>query len=218
MATGDGDKNKGVELLEGAYAIRTPADSVTYYASFADDYDAVFAGGLGYVYPRLVADIYQAEAGPVDRPVADIGCGTGLVAEALDLPPAEVEGFDISSEMLEKAREKGLYGALHRVDLTADDPVPGGFGAVVSAGTFTHGHLGPDALPGLLRFAREDALFVIGINAEHYAARGFDAALAALTDAGRITAPAAKSVPVYAGKDTAHATDRALVCVFRSRG
>ncbi|MEM7440336.1 MAG: methyltransferase domain-containing protein [Pseudomonadota bacterium] len=154
------DKKTATELLEGAYRIATPADNLDYYADFADVYDRDFAGAMGYIYPRALAERFQAHAGTEDVPVADIGCGTGLVAEALGLPARDIEGFDISPEMLAKAQDKGLYAALHEADLTAPMGMEPRFGALVSAGTFTHGHLGPAPLENTLQLARPGALAV----------------------------------------------------------
>ena len=113
--------NKSIDdatrLLEGAYALRTASDSIDYYREFADLYDRDYADRMGYIYPAMLAAIFKQYAGKGDTPVADIGCGTGLVAEALKsvgptMNPTieiEIDGIDISTEMLDKARSKNLY-------------------------------------------------------------------------------------------------------------
>nr|WP_325248777.1 methyltransferase domain-containing protein [Amylibacter sp.] len=210
------EKRTPTELLQGAYEIETPEDSRAYYHDFADHYDAEFAQKLGYIYPRVIAEFYHKTATPQDRPIADIGCGTGLVAEALNLTPETIHGFDISPEMLGRSRDKGLYGALHNVDLTAPLAVTApSFGAVVSAGTFTHGHLGPEPLENLLTLARAGALFCIGVNAQHFAAQGFAAVLDRLQAAGKITAPILETVPIYSDPNSAHGKDKAQVLIYR---
>jgi len=136
--------------LEGAYDLTSPDDNRAYYQEFAKAYDAEFADALGYCYPRIIAEAYLAAAKPDDTPVADIGCGTGLVAEALP-PDTAIDGFDISPRMLDAARAKGLYRTLYEADITGDLAGFGAkYGAVLSAGTFTHGHLGPEPFKGLL--------------------------------------------------------------------
>lgn len=209
-------KRTPTELLEGAYAIETPDDNLTYYKDFADHYDAEFATRLGYIYPSIIAEVYSNNAHATDCPVADIGCGTGLVAEALKLPPADIHGFDISPDMLAQSQAKGLYAGLHRVDLTQPLSAPETpFGAVVSAGTFTHGHLGPEPLENLLALAAPNALFCIGVNAQHYAAHGFEAVLQRLESAGQITAPTLETVPIYSDPDSPHGKDTAHVLIYR---
>lgn len=210
------EKRTPTELLQGAYEIETPADSRAYYHDFADHYDAEFAQKLGYIYPRVIAEFYHKIATPQDRPIADIGCGTGLVAESLSLPAKTIHGFDISPEMLDRSREKNLYAALHNVDLTLPlPPLPTLFGAVVSAGTFTHGHLGPDPLENLLTLAGPDGLFCIGVNAQHFADQGFAPVLGRLHSQGKITAPVLETVPIYSDPNSAHGKDKAQVLIYR---
>lgn len=207
---------RSTDLLEGAYAVKTPEDSVRYYRAFADTYDAEFAAQLGYAYPGLIAAAFARHAGPGDHPVADIGCGTGLVAAALGLPTEAIDGFDISREMLDKAADKGLYRALHRVDLTRPLTLRDRYGALVSAGTFTHGHLGPDPLIELLTLARPGALFVIGVNAEHFAKERFGDTLDLLLREERITDVARETVAIYDKPDTPHGRDEAQILTFRA--
>jgi SAM-dependent methyltransferase len=208
--------SKGTDKLEGAYALMTPEDSVRYYRDFAESYDEGFAAALGYVYPREVARAFLAAAGAGDRPVLDIGAGTGLVAE--HLRGLAVDGIDISAEMLAKAGAKGLYRARIVADLTRPLAIPdAAYGGFVSAGTFTHGHLGPEVLGELLRIARPGALFCLGINLQVFDGAGFGSAFARLVAAGRISPLDFREVPIYEGKDHPHAGDRGVVALFRRR-
>jgi predicted TPR repeat methyltransferase len=47
----------------------------------------------------------------------DLGCGTGLAAEAFGDCCATIVGFDLSPAMLEQARNKQLYASLATADL-----------------------------------------------------------------------------------------------------
>ncbi len=159
------EKSAGQTLLENAYKLSTPEDNVDYYNAFASSYDADFADALGWHYPTAIAAAYRDAATATDTPIADIGCGTGLLASALNFPREQVDGIDISAEMLRAAEEKQLYRSLYKVDLTkALDVIANDYGAVLSAGTFTSGHLGPKPLESLLDIARANALFVIGVK------------------------------------------------------
>jgi predicted TPR repeat methyltransferase len=146
----------------------------------------------------------------------DAGAGTGLVAQAILAGGAEtIDAFDLSPEMLDVARAKGLYRTLTEGDLTQTLPfATGTYGAVVSAGTFTHGHVGPEALDELVRVAAEGALFVLSIKADLYAPQGFKAKFAQL--AGQITAFEIEEVPIYGlATDAEHAGDIGLIASFR---
>ncbi len=95
------DPKPATDKLEAAYALKTPADNISFYHSFAATYDEGFVVDTGYVCPREVARVFLEHAEPQDRPVLDIGAGTGLLAESLG--GIETDGIDISAEMLEKA-------------------------------------------------------------------------------------------------------------------
>ncbi len=77
---GFADKSNGYSLPENAYKLATPDDKKAYYDRFAASYDDDFADALGYHYPKAIASAYRDQATDQDAPIADIGCGTGLVA------------------------------------------------------------------------------------------------------------------------------------------
>jgi len=206
------EKKDGPDL-DAAYALETPEDNVRLYADWADTYDSGFAVQMDYILPQQVAGVFARRyAGK--GPVLDVGAGTGLVAEALG-PGWVIDALDISAEMLAVAREKRLYRDCIEGDLTAGlDLLGGAYDAVISSGTFTHGHLGPDAIDPLLAVAAPGALFVLSVNDAHYEGQGFAAKMAAL--GGRITGLRHEIVDIYgAGADPAHAQDKARVLVFR---
>lgn len=198
--------------LDTAYAIDGPDGARRLYAGWAATYDQSFGAAYGYVAPREVARIYR-DLG-ADAPVLDVGAGTGLVAAHLGGITADA--LDISPEMLAVAAGKGLYRATIAADLTQDLPLPdGAYAGVISAGTFTHGHVGAGALPELLRVAAPGALFVCGTRPDVFDRMGFGAALARLQAAGRITPQGFHDIPIYEGADHPHAGDRGLVMTFR---
>ncbi len=210
------DPKPATDKLEAAYGLKTPADNISFYHGFAATYDEGFVADTGYVCPREVARVFLEHAGPRDRPVLDIGAGTGLLAESLG--GIETDGIDISAEMLEAAGAKGLYRNRIVADLTGELNIPGEtYGAMVSSGTFTHGHVGPEALGELLRIARPGALFCLCINPQVFDRNGFGSAFAGLVAAGRITPVNFREVGVYHGIDHEHADDRGLVALFRKR-
>ena len=205
--------------LDTAYALQTPEESVELYRDWAKTYDDDFAEARGYVYPELVAKKLEDLITPRDLPILDVGCGTGLVAEALGSNLAgQTDGLDISPEMLEVAGAKGLYR--NRIEGNLLDRLPmedGIYGAIISAGTFTHGHVGPNGLDECLRVARAGALFVIGINRAHFDAAGFADYLARQSKAVLISAPQRDEVAIYAKSNDAHAKDTAFLVHFRKK-
>lgn len=201
--------------LETAYDIHGPADARRLYGDWAETYDQSFGAGWGYVAPRRIAEIYRAEMGQDNLPVLDIGAGTGLVAEHLE--GLAVDAFDISPEMLAEAEKKGIYRRTIQGDLTAPLAIKdGSYGGVISCGTFTHGHVGPECLPELLRVTRPGALFVCGTIPTVYDEMRFGSVLAGLVADGVIDPVRYTRIGIYEGADHAHAGDMGLVMRFRS--
>ena len=209
---------KATEDLEAAYALETPEDSVRLYGDWAATYDQGFAETMGYVCPREVARAFRARMQPGDTPVLDIGAGTGLLgAELTALAPGLVtDGIDISAEMLAVAGAKGLYRNRITGDLTAKLEIADEtYGALISSGTFTHGHVGPVCLPELIRIARPGALFVLAINAQVFDTAGFGSAFATLVARDEITPIEFQRVRYYDGAEHDHADDEGLMAIFR---
>lgn len=203
--------------LDAAYALETPEDSRRLYANWAKTYDKSFAAEMDYQLPRMVGLIF-CEAFKGSGPVLDVGAGTGLLAQNIPIRGMlEIDGLDVSPQMLAIAAKKGLYRKTIEADLTQTlDIADGVYGAVVSSGTFTHGHVGPDALDELLRIARSGAIFVLAVNAAHFVARGFEAKFAALEP--YIEAIQKHEVNIYgAGADAAHKDDLASIVAFWKR-
>ena len=204
------------EGLENSYKLKTPDDNIAYYRNFAPTYDSDFADVMGWQYPKIIAEAYMRLAAEVDVPIADIGCGTGWVATELQAARVVIDGIDISPEMLAIAKEKHLYRSLYQVDLTGTLEAAGnGYGAVLSAGTFTHGHLGPVPLRGLLKIARAGALFVIGVNQVHFDTRGFADILAMMERQDEIGPVRIEEVKMYSKTGHDHSNDRAVILQYR---
>lgn len=127
-----------------------------------------------------------------------------------------VDGLDITPEMLERAGAKDLYRRLMLDDLTRALDIPdASYDAIISCGTFTHGHVGPECLPELLRITRQGAVFACGTIGPVLDGAGFGSALARLVAQGRITPVAWRDIPIYEGAQHPHKDDRGLVMVFR---
>lgn len=199
--------------LDKAYEIDGPDDARRMYGDWAPTYETSFAKSWGYIAPREIAAILRLEI-PPGIEILDIGAGTGLVAE--HLRGLTVDALDITPEMLEIARPKGLYRNLFLGDLTKTLDIPeASYDAVISCGTFTHGHVGPECFPELLRITRPGAIFACGTIGPVLDGAGFGSELARMVAHGRITPVAWRDIPIYEGADHPHKDDRGLVMVFR---
>jgi len=161
--------------LDDAYSLRTPEDSINLYKKWAQTYDEDFAVNFDYLSPQKISNFFLKHSKDTDTPILDVGAGTGLVGKYLSIKSKkEIIGIDISSEMLHQAKLKECYSSLIEADITKKIPLKeNSFGAVISAGTFTHGHVGPDAFDELLRITRPGGLFVLSINSKFFIKAGF---------------------------------------------
>lgn len=139
-----GDRDKAVEAFRTALAV-DPADrhgaalrlmrmgeqplatpSPDYVRALFDQYapkfEAALVDDLGYRGPAILFKAVLAARNAVRKPAffksaIDLGCGTGLAAQAF---AKEVDGFigiDLSPRMIEKARATGLYAQLEVADM-----------------------------------------------------------------------------------------------------
>jgi len=221
----DGDDNDNDSFdLDAAYAVETPDDNRQLYKSWAATYDTGFVDKNKYSYPKRITEICAASVSATDvLRVIDIGCGTGVVGVRLSelLPHAVIDGADISAEMLHialsKLRSDGspVYGELGEVDLTL--PITfarSRYDILISAGTFTHGHLGPDALIAVVSTLKPGGQAFVGINKQHFVANGFERALQRAVAAQLITEPTLIEIQMY-DEGSAHFGDVAMVALFR---
>ena len=210
------DPEEGVSLLHSAYSLGAPDTHIDFYRDFAELYDSTYAAGLGYIYPLGIASVLSGQQRPQGA-ILDIGCGTGLVATAIRKvdPSAVIDGVDISPDMLGKASVKGEYRDLIADDLTADcSHIAADYAAIVSAGTFTYGHLGPELIPDMVGLCRPGAVAALGVNSVYFVEQGFRDVLDSLETEGRITNVALHEMPIYDGRDEAHQDDTAMILAF----
>jgi predicted TPR repeat methyltransferase len=126
------------------------------YSEWAGRYDRDLLGEMGYVAPMIASKLLGDYLTGKGSRILDAGCGTGIVGECLRRGGyRNIEGLDYSQAMLEKARAKGIYTTLKRGDMTqplgiSDDT----YDAIISVGTFTCGHVGPEALDELIRVTK----------------------------------------------------------------
>jgi SAM-dependent methyltransferase len=113
-----------------------------------------------------------------------------------------MDGLDFSPEMLAVAREKGLYRELFSSDLNHPIPLPDrAYDAVVSCGTFTHGHVGAGALDELLRLVRTGGVMALTVHREVWQAAGFEEKVKGLEESRFIEIEDIRHQPYFEGAD-----------------
>jgi len=126
------------------------------YRVWADNYDYDVVEVIGYVGHFITTEILLKYVDNSKSKILDAGCGTGLVGEVLhEKKFNNIVGIDFSQSMLEQAFKKNVYQSLDLADLTEkliykDNT----FDAIICAGTFTCGHVGPEAFFELIRVTK----------------------------------------------------------------
>jgi predicted TPR repeat methyltransferase len=110
----------------------------TLFDQYAERFEASLVAQLGYQGPaQIVAALLMAGRTRFER-VLDLGCGTGLMGQAIRPHAGWLEGYDISARMLAQARAKGVYDALHKRDLSRLDLSGDSFDLILAADVFIY--------------------------------------------------------------------------------
>ena len=205
------EERRAEQFLRDAYALETQADTQAFYERWAEEYDAQLQRGLHYLAPREVAETLAGRLGVTEAPILDVGCGTGLTGACLrELGFTTIDGLDFSRAMLAKAGQKMIYRRLIEADLHAALPIDdAAYAALVSSGTFTLGHVGPEPLDGLLRVLEPGGLLVCTVHEKVWDSQGFAAKFDALEGAGSIRTVEQRSGCFFAGAEAV-----ARYCVY----
>jgi predicted TPR repeat methyltransferase len=108
-----------LDALTGKQTESVPND---YIEALFDDYAVNFDDGLvkklEYRFPKLIAElIIKNQSGAPLGSILDLGCGTGLAGVELKEFCHNIEGIDLSKEMLTEARRKNVYDKLNHTGI-----------------------------------------------------------------------------------------------------
>ncbi len=156
------------------------------YSDWADNYETDLMDELGYVAPMIAGKRLHKQLENSAARILDAGCGTGLVGEFLHGNGyRNIEGLDYSEQMLAKAGEKGIYKTLSRGDLMSPlDIADDSYDAVISVGTFTCGHVGPEALNELVRITRPGGHICITVREQAWEEDNYRAVVSKIEKSG----------------------------------
>jgi len=150
-------------FLDKAYSARDAASTRTLYDDWAASYEAE-VGENGYATPARCAAALKTHVDDLTAPILDFGCGTGLSGLALRLAGFEViDGVDLSPEMLDGARAKGVYRHLNMIE--ANETLPSGeYNAISAIGVIGAGAAPISVLHTLMRALPTGGKLVFSFN------------------------------------------------------
>mmetsp|Transcript_26171 Transcript_26171/g.74393 ORF Transcript_26171/g.74393 Transcript_26171/m.74393 type:complete len:278 (+) Transcript_26171:128-961(+) len=159
----------------------TSKDLQQVYADWSRTYDTDSIDEYGYRGPRRGAEEFHHQLSELGfsktARLADAGAGTGLVGKHLhSFGYQDLTALDFSPEMLQVASEKKCYTSLVCIDLNQTleeiEEQTGlkspAFDAAVSVGTFTHNHVGVDALLNVLALVKPGGLLTLSMSEMFY--------------------------------------------------
>lgn len=122
------------EFLKRVYDLQSQEQTDAYYTAWAATYDDEVTG-QGYRTPWRCAEALASFV-PNDAPVLDIGCGTGISGAALAAAGfTNLSGQDVNAEMLDRARDRGIYRETWVADTATPFPfAPGAYAAFAAIG------------------------------------------------------------------------------------
>ena len=88
------------------------------FDGFANNFDQSLVENLNYDIPRVITELAVKEHGSGSLgSILDLGCGTGLAGVKIKEFCSNLEGIDLSNEMLNQARKTDVYDRLDHVDI-----------------------------------------------------------------------------------------------------
>jgi predicted TPR repeat methyltransferase len=151
------------------YNAKNSQENAALYDAWAEDYEQRILS-WGYLSPAVTTGFVGRYAKPGDGTVLDAGAGTGMMGEILTpLGYRDLVGIDLAPNMLELARNKGVYKDLRQMELGRQLDLPSdAFAAVIAVGVFAAGHAPPESLEELIRTTKPGGHVIFSVNTNAY--------------------------------------------------
>ncbi|GJM20526.1 MAG: hypothetical protein DHS20C15_04410 [Planctomycetota bacterium] len=177
--TAGADDTRRAATWKRAYAARTPDDLLALYADWAAQYEADHAA-IGYRGHELASEVLERHLPASRAPrLLDAGAGTGLAGAALaKLGHQHLSGYDLSPDMLEQARAKGVYERLAVADLGVplDDDIDDSYDGAILVGVFSFGQAPAHTLDEIVRVVRPGGFVVFTMRTDFHESNAMEVA------------------------------------------
>ena len=158
------------------YKLKTSEELLKYYQdwTYKNKYNKDMVD-WNYTAPQETVSVLKEYVFNKNLKILDAGCGTGLVGiELKKCGYSNIDGVDFSQNMLDLIPQ-GIYKKIEKVDLNKllkfKDNM---YDVIMCVGTFTYGHVKPQALDELIRITKNKGLICFTINEGIYKKYGFD--------------------------------------------
>jgi len=158
------------------YKLKTTKEVMDYYDEWGenDKYNKDMVD-WNYTGPKETVNTFLKYEKNKDALIFDAGCGTGLVGlELKKFGFKNFHGADLSQILLSTI-PSNLYKKLFKSDLNQSINLEDNtYDAIFCVGTFTFGHVKPNALDEFIRITKKGGLICFTINEGIYKDYGFD--------------------------------------------
>ena len=158
------------------YKLKTSEELLKYYQDWTDNnqYNKDMVD-WNYIAPKETVSILKKYVFNKNSKILDAGCGTGLVGiELKKYGYSNIEGVDFSQNMLDLVPQS-IYKKIEKINLNKalkfKDNI---YDVIMCVGTFTYGHVKPQALDELIRITKNNGFICFTINEGIYEEYGFD--------------------------------------------
>ena len=101
------DKRK--QIQKKLHSATSTGQIMDAYREWADTYDRDLMDTMGYAAPAVAIEALECYLEDREKPILDVGCGTGIVGDILHRHGYRIiDGLDYSKDMLSKSSEKGV--------------------------------------------------------------------------------------------------------------
>ncbi len=153
------------QRLKTAYSSKTVEDQKALYRDWAPDYENHTVDKLGWIGYVPAAREFAKRVTDKSSRILDVGCGTGLSGMALSEQGfTNIDGVDLSPEMLALAKDREIYNSLGTADLTKPIEVDAPYDAVFSSGVFGFGPPYPEHIKNTLDVLKPGGIAVHTVN------------------------------------------------------
>lgn len=181
----DKDSTKMTNCVETVFLATTPEELAKEYDKWSTSYDNDLEGHAG---PKEAAEQLALLTSKEGR-ILDAGCGTGLVGQHLASQGYQhLEALDLSTGMLQQARNKNCYSAFHQQALGGPLDLPDHhFDAIIIVGVFVMAHARSNAFDELIRITKPGGHILFTLRPEFYANTDFKPTMLRLETEGKWT-------------------------------
>ena len=178
-----------METIHQSHKIENKEKLKEYYKTWSSTYDNDVRS-CEYNGPETITNILIRNFNIYGSSILDVGCGTGLLAEYLNKDKYQIliDGIDISNEMIEIASKRNYYNSLSIVDvfdITSQQVKK--YDYAISAGMFTHNHVGPKAIENILNYLENDGVFIFTVRNSFREKENFQELIVDLLKRGKIS-------------------------------